>query len=518
MRTVGGIFSWVLSHTLGVVLGCLGQSFSNAIYKQAMVYRQRETVAAISTTPADNKRRMVGTWPESPSPKKKVHVPADARTAANAVPAAENESQGPSAQPEISQEQPEESMPDDSDNAVIQDKRAENEPEEMIPIMKRSNMSQRSAAETLPTPPDSRPSSSYSTSSRRSAFSQRSAYDDEAIRRNREANEDAEHAEEEARELEQKQKALKRQLERERVFKLKQKEAAKKKAAEEKARKQAEQEKLEAERKAQEKATQEELADDYLNFGAVITPLDKEWHKTVNDAMSAKNPLKVLARGTNGVEITRRDFGHILPQEGTADDPAGWLNDEIVNAFMESITVASNQKRGMKKGDGQVPYYASYQTGWWKTYNEKGVKGLERWSRRKGIQGENLLKCKFIFFPINTGSHWTLVVIDPFLKRIKYLDSLNRRDAARFFLFARRWLKMELGDKYVAEDWTDDDDRSSQQDNSNDCGVFVCFNALATVKYHPYWTVKASDMPQARRLLAAILINGGLHGRYELGV
>ena len=100
------------------------------------------------------------------------------------------------------------------------------------------------------------------------------------------------------------------------------------------------------------------------------------------------------------------------------------------------------------------------------------------------------------------------------------MDSLREKGhkPARFFTRAREWLQMELGDKYVAEQWKELDSVSQEQENSDDCGVFTCMNALAAAKWPQatYEDVKAKSMKDARKMMAAVLLNGGLKGDYML--
>ena len=50
----------------------------------------------------------------------------------------------------------------------------------------------------------------------------------------------------------------------------------------------------------------------------------------------------------------------------------------------------------------------------------------------------------------------------------------------------------------------------------NDCGVFTCFNALASAKYLPFELVDPNRMDKARKLMAAILMKGSLEEEFKL--
>lgn len=246
----------------------------------------------------------------------------------------------------------------------------------------------------------------------------------------------------------------------------------------------------------------------------LIRPLDPAWNEKVNQAMAVTNKSKVLATSVDAVEITREAFGKILPDPSRSDGtPSGWLNDEAVNAWFAAIVQQKNDSAGIKKG--QVPAYETYNTGWYTNYKrDSSHKSIARWSRRKGIQGKKLLKAQKIFFPINTGAHWMLLIISPLDRKIEFLDSMGQSSRS-WMRIAREWLLLELGDAYKAEEWTDSSAKSELQDNSFDCGMFTAMNGLASAKGREFVEV-GTDMDMARRMMVAVLLNGGFKGDWRL--
>lgn len=310
--------------------------------------------------------------------------------------------------------------------------------------------------------------------------------------------------------------------------------AARQKAAEEEAARQKEVEAATRQKAAEEaeQARPKVLYDDDgweiedesdLHKLIFIRPLDPEWEIRVNSAMAEKNRNKVICKDPEGIELSRHAFGTLLPQPGTEDATSGWLNDDIINSFITTIKDSKNEQVGYVKGPKNVPAIAAFSSQWYTTVQKNGIQSIKRWSRKQQISGEKLLKCQRIFFPINSGSHWTLLIISPKGpegRTIEFLDSLREKGhkPARFFTRAREWLQMELGDKYVAEQWKELDSVSQEQENSDDCGVFTCMNALAAAKWPQatYEDVKAKSMKDARKMMAAVLLNGGLKGDYML--
>lgn len=279
-------------------------------------------------------------------------------------------------------------------------------------------------------------------------------------------------------------------------------------------------ERLERERKEREPSGLEMQRQRLFPF---INPLAEDWNRKVDSILATTNMRQVIGQSADKVNITRIDIAKIVGGSGyRSSDPSGWLNDEIVNAFYANLVAALNDKDGYVKGPDNIPRFVAYATAWYDTVKDKGVKGIARWSGRKGIKGDKLLQCERIFFPINTGNHWTLIAISGKHRTIEYLDSMDGlggpRKSTRYHKIGRDWLEMELGNKYVADDWSEMEKRSSQQNNGSDCGVFACLNglALALGMQSPTEEFGPENMPDARRVMIAMLSNGGFVGDFAI--
>ncbi|KAF2149035.1 cysteine proteinase, partial [Myriangium duriaei CBS 260.36] len=197
-----------------------------------------------------------------------------------------------------------------------------------------------------------------------------------------------------------------------------------------------------------------------------------------------------------------------------------WLNDEVVNAWYANLCARLNERDGYVKGPNNVPRWVAYSTAWYKNATERGVSTIAGWSRRKGIKNDKLLQAERIFFPTNTGAHWTLLTISGKHKTIEYLDSMNAEGygSKRNIDLAKKWLQMELGGKFVEDEWKILRTTSAQQNNMNDCGVFACLNGWALGKglEDPSGEFEDGEIPLARRMVAAVLMNGGFTGEFDL--
>jgi sentrin-specific protease 1 len=254
-----------------------------------------------------------------------------------------------------------------------------------------------------------------------------------------------------------------------------------------------------------------------------LSDLPPELDQKVTEVLNITNPGRAIVKSPEGNDLTRKDFATLLHSANyRTGEPEGWLNDEIINGFFTALCNGMNNKAGHTKG--KVPPYASYITGWYSSVTKNGIKAIERWSRRKGIKGDKLLQCKRIFFPVNPGNHWSLLVICPDTHTIEYLDSLDvgysdtNRKSGRYIKLARQWLEMELGKRYVADEWKEVDRRSAIQNNGSDCGVFTCLNGFASALElsNPTNEFGPEQIPFARRAMVSLFNLGGFNKHFEL--
>ncbi|KAK0345746.1 hypothetical protein LTR91_014323 [Friedmanniomyces endolithicus] len=250
----------------------------------------------------------------------------------------------------------------------------------------------------------------------------------------------------------------------------------------------------------------------------LIKPLSPEHLAKLNAMLEIRNDRHIVVKSPEGVELTRRDFGTLL-STSTSNQASAWFNDEIVNAYLSTIVSWKLEQDGYVKIPAHIPAFVAFNTAWHSTYKTKGLAGLASWSRRKAIKGDRLLRTDKIFFPINTGIHWMLLVISPQTHSLEFLDSMHtyHPGADRTWLdFGRSWLAAELGKEYKPDEWTESPAQSSLQTNGNDCGAFTCLNALASATGADFAQVTAGKMQEARRHIGAVLLNKGFGGIADL--
>ena len=299
--------------------------------------------------------------------------------------------------------------------------------------------------------------------------------------------------------------------------------------AEEKARREqaeteerARKERAEAEEKARKQAEEEkELNEKKLRMpvGKVIEPLTPEWEHKVAAALALAQ-TKTIGHTSGGTPITRRDIGKVLPQHGAGDSASGWLNDTIIDAYLQAVVDHGNQAAGHKRGE--TPKFHAFSNFFYNNLKDKGADNVKRWGKRAKIGGKDLLKVEWVFIPINLhGNHWTLIAVSPTRRTIEYYDSFHGRVTHQVSNI-KAWLKSELGRDYKEAEWTVVEDpaapgmgKGPQQLNGSDCGVFTVTTAkMISLGVDPM-AYSASDMPTQRKRLVAELIHGGFTDEFK---
>lgn len=293
-----------------------------------------------------------------------------------------------------------------------------------------------------------------------------------------------------------------------------QKEAADKKAAQQRAEEERKRLALEEARAAEE--AERQAAKQIFRHGGIIVAPSTDMDEALDAKMAVRNHSgAVVATTVTNTTLDRDDVARVLGTAIGSRAPA-WLNDVSVNAWMQVLCAAMNEGRGWKKDrSAPTPPFAAYSSAWLKQLQEKGAASLKRWTSRLGIKDGHVDEVEYLFLPVNTGAHWTLVIVHGPSRTIEYLDSFGGSGSGAVAA-VRSLLEAELGNAYDADEWTISRNRSSHQDNSDDCGVFTCFNAFAAARGVSYREVTAAKMPAARRLMAAVLMNGGFVGDAKL--
>jgi len=185
---------------------------------------------------------------------------------------------------------------------------------------------------------------------------------------------------------------------------------------------------------------------------------ENEYSQIESVFAAGKNPDDVIVSGF-GVDLLRWQL-HCL-RDGE------WLNDEVVNYFIEQMATPPQQYVW------NTHFYVKLNDH--RGTNEYLYSNVRRWTKRRKLDVFSLDR---IIIPVHEGVHWTVALVDLVSKTIKYYDSLNMENSGCTTSLLR-WIKDEWEDKkkssYDTSDWkTEFVKNVPQQGNGIDCGVFMC--------------------------------------------
>lgn len=237
----------------------------------------------------------------------------------------------------------------------------------------------------------------------------------------------------------------------------------------------------------------------------LVGPLQKDELKKLDDVIKMTSSGQIQMDVVKG-KLSTHDLKTLLPTAFNGS-PIGWLNDAVINEYLSLLVEHEKSKAGYKhRRGGPAPPVHAFASQWYQSASNN-IKSIERWASRKQLGGKNLLDANLILIPVCSGSHWRLAVIKPKAKSVEILDSMHWGvdDIANT---VQDWLKQELGDLYIEEDWSVlRAHRSMKQMNGSDCGVFTCLNALAALRGVDFDQVVAvNGMKEARCRIAVDLL------------
>lgn len=210
----------------------------------------------------------------------------------------------------------------------------------------------------------------------------------------------------------------------------------------------------------------------------------------------------------DAVELKPRDFAKLVP-------PTAWLNDDCVHSSLCCLAAYINNKAGVKpKVD--PPKCVAVSSLYWKAFCGDHKKLYPRpFSRKWNMTPNNFFDIDTVLIPVNSNAHWTLIAIRPSLRTVSYLDSFHHRNDTQL-RHAYQWLQLFLGDKFVPDDWDTTEFPAPRQTNAWDCGMFVITNAMCLALGISPMCYDEEKMPIQRQRIAAMLLNGGFHGEFDL--
>lgn len=227
----------------------------------------------------------------------------------------------------------------------------------------------------------------------------------------------------------------------------------------------------------------------------VDTPLPVFTEQQVNlirYAMGRGNPDEVLVTKFN-TSIRRRDIATLMGDS--------WLNDEVINFYMNLLMERSEQ-------EGRLKVYAM-NTFFMPKVLQQGQSGVRRWTRKV-----DLFSYDVIPVPVHvSGIHWCMAIVNLKEKYIRYFDSMGQPNK-RVLEALEGYLKEESLDKKKTEFPMDGWVKESVADcprqmNGSDCGVFSCMFAEYVTRGHRI-NFSQDNMPYFRQKMILEICSGKL--------
>ncbi len=233
-----------------------------------------------------------------------------------------------------------------------------------------------------------------------------------------------------------------------------------------------------------DESTTSTLLDDDIDVNEAIlehlTPTDEDINMYKNILRGNKNEIMI---DKFAVQMTKEKLRCL--KDGK------WLNDEVINFYMEMLRIRNKGLYETKKIKRRSHYFNTFFMT--KLVDEGGYKydNVRRWSKKAKIR--NILELEHIFVPVNiNNAHWTLIVVYPRLKEIRFYDSFLT-SGTKYLDAMMKYIIDESIDKNIGiiykSQWKlispYNGNNSNNNNNSNnliiprqtngyDCGVFVC--------------------------------------------
>lgn len=205
------------------------------------------------------------------------------------------------------------------------------------------------------------------------------------------------------------------------------------------------------------------------------------------------SPGEVIANKFN-MSITRQDLNTL--------DGLNWLNDEVINFYMELIKARSSEVDYLPKVHVMNTFFVG-------KLLQQGHSGVRRWTRKIDIFSYDIIPV-----PVHVGNvHWCMSVINIKEKTIKYYDSMGHPNWPVIDAL-EQYLKDESLDKRQihldTSDWAKECVRDCpKQHNGSDCGVFSCMFAEFICRDSKI-SFDQQHMPYFRRKMVCEIASGKL--------
>jgi len=195
-----------------------------------------------------------------------------------------------------------------------------------------------------------------------------------------------------------------------------------------------------------------------------------------------------------GLNIARRDIQTLLHDN--------WLNDEVINFYMNMLVDRGEKKQGYPKVYAMNTFFIT-------RLLQSGHGGVKRWTRKVDIFSMDIIP-----IPVHVrGIHWCMAIIHLKNRSIKYYDSMGAPNIP-VLKALEQYLKDESLDKRKQPFDTSDFQIECVRDvprqmNGSDCGVFSCMFAEYICRNKSI-TFTQNEMPYFRNRMVLEIVQGQL--------
>ncbi|XP_036063375.1 sentrin-specific protease 2-like [Onychomys torridus] len=224
-----------------------------------------------------------------------------------------------------------------------------------------------------------------------------------------------------------------------------------------------------------------------------VLDVTEDMEKEVRNALGP-GPQEEILTSAFKLHITRGDIHTLKNGE--------WLNDEVINFYM-NLLVERNNKKG-------YPALHVFNTFFYPKLKHGGYCSVKRWTR-----GIKLFEKEIVLVPIHQKVHWSLIVIDLRKQSIVYYDSMGQTGQSiceTIFEYLQNESKTQRNIELDPLEWKRYSMTSKeipQQLNGSDCGIFTCKYADYISRDQPL-TFSQQHMPIFRKKMVWEILHSHL--------
>lgn len=209
--------------------------------------------------------------------------------------------------------------------------------------------------------------------------------------------------------------------------------------------------------------------------------------------MQKVDESRILVKLGN-IEVDLKSFQRL---DITKNGSEAYLNDELVNGYLYLI----QQVDIIRNPSNRTFIFNSF---FMTQLIDQGYEYVHRWTR--SFPNKDLSNMEYIVMPVNVPMiHWSLILVELKIKKIKYIDSLGW-DGQKYLEAAASFMqRYEQENETIldaSQPWTLEDvgRNTPQQMNGHDCGVFLCITVFLLMKRYSLNQIKytQSDVNQSK--------------------